>query len=128
MALTNDGINEILELYVRGHSGRKIADKTEHSPVTIYYHIRQAKERVTSLIVQGMGTDQILSQLDYPVSFVNRVIKETDSNSITNEKGESKVEELADELELPHRIDVKVEYDDFNKDLELKQRKDHMRE
>ena len=79
MALTNDGINEILELYVRGHSGRKIADKTEHSPVTIYYHIRQAKERVTSLIVQGMGTDQILSQLDYPVSFVNRVIKETDA-------------------------------------------------
>ncbi len=128
MALTNDEINEILELYGRGYSGRKIAEKTGHSDVTVYSYIHQAKEQVTKLIKDGMDTDQILSQLDYPVSFVNRVIRETGSNQITNEKDESKVEESAEEFELSHGVDIKVEYDNFNKDLELAQHKDNMLE
>lgn len=58
MALTNDEINEILELYGRGYSGRKIAGQTGHSEVTIYKVVRLAKERVTDLITEGMDTDQ----------------------------------------------------------------------
>lgn len=128
MALTDDEINEILEFHGRGYSGRKIADKTEHSSVTIYYHIRRAKERVINLITEGMDTEQVLSQLGYPVSFVNRVIGETDVTRITEEKGKSKVEEFEEGIESSHGVDIRVEYDDFKKDLELEQRKDHILE
>lgn len=127
MALTNNEINEILELYGRSYSGRKIADKTEHSPVTIYYHIHQARERVINLITEGMDTAQILSQLGYPDLFVNRVIRETDSNRLTNEKDESKVEELAEEIEVSNKVDVKADWADFKNKKELEQHRENIK-
>ncbi len=76
MALTHDEIREILELYGKGYSGRKIANKTQHSEVTIYKLIRLAKKRALNLRGEGMKADQIANQLDYPESLENRVMKE----------------------------------------------------
>ncbi|GAG29605.1 unnamed protein product, partial [marine sediment metagenome] len=124
MALTNDEINEILELYGRGYSGRKIADKTEHSPITIYYHIRQAKKSVTGLIDKSMNVDKILSQLDYPNLFVNRVVRESSTSHEENEKDELEAEETTEEIESPKKLDLKAELSEFQKNQEIGQRKE----
>ena len=86
MALTNDEINEILELYGRSYSGRKIAEKTEHSDVTVYSYIHQAKERVSNLIIEGMDAGQIVSQLNYPHVFVDRIMRESSANHKEDER------------------------------------------
>ena len=128
MALTNDEINEILELYGRGYSGRKIAGKTIHSEVTVYYHIRRAKKRVTDLIAESIDADQIVSQLDYPVSFVNHVIRETDLTQITDVKDIAEIENTEEEIESPLEVDVQADWDNYQKNLEFEQCKDELLE
>lgn len=128
MALTNDDKREILELYGRGYSGRKIATKTGHSEVTVYKVIRLAKERIINVIEKGWRADQISSQLDYPESFVNRVIAESNVEHKEEEKDELEAEDTLEEIESSNELDVKVDWDDFQKDLEFEQRKDLIRE
>ena len=124
MALTHDEIREILELYGKGYSGRKIANKTQHSEVTIYKLIRLAKKRALNLRGEGMKADQIANQLDYPESFVNRVIEESDVEQEEEGRDELEAEETAEELETTNKLDVKADWDKFRKDLEIEQRKD----
>jgi len=128
MALTHDEENEILELYARGYSGRKIAGKSDHSEVTVYKIIRLARERVANLIEEGRNVDQITGQLDYPDLFVNHVIRESEMIRKEDEKDELKAEEFAEEIELSNEVDVKTDWADFQRELELEQRKDQIRE
>ena len=128
MALTNDEINEILELYGRNYSGRKIAEKTEHSDVTVYSYIHQAKERVSNLIIEGMDADQIVSQLNYPYVFVDRIMRESSANHKEDEKDAFESEEAAEEIVPTAEIDVRADWDHFQKDLELEQRKEDIRD
>jgi len=128
MALTNDEIREILELSARGYSGRKIAGKTEHSEVTIYKVIHMAIEAVIKLKEEGKETDEIAAQLDYPPAFVNVALGKYEESQKEEVKSQLETEETAEEIETTNKLDVKADWDNFQKDLELEQRKDHMRE
>jgi len=127
MALTNDEIREILELYSKRYSGRKIANKILRSEVTIYKLIRLAKERVTNLIDEGKEADQTANQLDYPESFVNRVIEESDAEQKEEEKGALETEETIEEIELPQILNITADWTEFKKQKELEQRRENIR-
>ena len=83
MALTDDEKIEILELYGRGYSHRRIADKTNHSETTIRNVIKEAWRAVIKLKDDGLHVERIASQLDYSLAFVSRILRKyEEKNSV----------------------------------------------
>ena len=121
MALTNDEITEILELYGRGYSGRKIANKTLHSEVTVFKVIRIASEAVVQLLEKRKDVDEIASQLGYPLAFVNLEFKKHEEKQ--REVSEYLVEKKAkvEENEAQQKLVFREDWNSFQKKLEIEQ-------
>ena len=75
MALTIDEKKEILALYGKGYSQRKIVDKLGYSERTVGNVIRRAAEEIMRLKSQGMSAEQIATRMDYTIAFVEIAIK-----------------------------------------------------
>ena len=127
MALTKDEIREILELYGNGYSGRKIADKTEHSEVTIYKLIRLAKKRVINLQEEGLEAEQIASRLECPLACVRSALENYEEKQ--RERLEAGVEPEV-EVEIHKSLkksEIRTDWDKFQKGLQIEQCKDKIR-
>lgn len=145
MALTHDEIIEILGLYARGYSGRKIAAMKGYSEVTIYGHVRLAKKRVFQLKETSMEAEQIAVRLDYPLTFVTLVLEEYEGKQREVPEAESETEtELETEMEpeveaevdtkveievneASKKLDVRKDWENFQKDSEIEKRKTKLR-
>lgn len=131
MALTDDEKKEILELYGRGYSHRRIADRTDHSETTIRNVINEACREVVKLKDDGLQVEQIASQLDYPLALVSRILRKYEEKQ--GEKIEAEVEaEVEPEVEVevsepPKKLDIKSEWNEFQKDLEIERCKEQIR-
>ncbi len=127
MALTFDEKKEILELYGRGYSQGKIADRTGHSPTTIRNVINEAAEEVVKLKAEGLEREQIAVQLDYPLAFIDIALKKHGEKQEGEVKAEIEAEGTAEEIESPKKLDLKAELSEFQKKQEIEQRKERIR-
>jgi len=76
MALSKDEKKEILELRGRLYSHRKIADRTSRSENTVRKVIKEASEQVIVLASKDLAADKIAERLDFPLTFVDEVVAE----------------------------------------------------
>lgn len=125
--LTSDDIKQILELYAKEYSNRKIWEKTGFRDNTIRKYISKFIEKVFLLKEEGLDEEQIASRLDCPVEGVYRALKKYEKNQ--REEIEANIEaEIVPELEIEvseitNKVDIKKDWDVFRKDLEMEQRK-----
>lgn len=122
MALTPDEKRGILELCGKGYSYRKIYEKTKHSETTITKVIREAEGQVVRLRVEGLGAEQIASQLEYPLAFVSNVVDEQDTMLHKTRKV------LAEPSEVLVKPDIKIAWSEFKRLQELQKAKKGLRQ
>lgn len=129
--LTDDEKKEILELYGRGYSHRKISDRTGHSETTIRNVIDKARREVAKLKDNGLQVEQIASQLDYPLAFVSRILRKHEEKQGEESKAEVEAEvEPAVEVEVneaPKISAIKTGWSDFQRNRDIEQRKEKIR-
>lgn len=120
MALTDDEKKSILELKGRSFSERKIADRSKHAEASIRKVIRQAAERVIELEGQGLKSDRIAKQLEYPHRFVSWVLAKRQAKA-----GRELKPEVNADIQ-PGRLDIKAEWAEFTRRQELERAREKL--
>lgn len=119
MALSEDDKKEILELRGRSYSHRKIADRTSHSETTVRTVINEATAKVIALVSEHLALDKIAERLDYPLTFVEKVVAELQTKSKKEPEAvtSSQLEETA----------IGREFEELKRRLDLERKKESLR-